>query len=90
MTPTQIKIAAAAAGLAIAWLFSRPRAPSGSVDLGIPTIDGIFGGGRLGNGVDYYSTPAPTPDNPAVDPTMRGLIDRSNRLIANDDAEEIL
>jgi len=90
MTPTQIKLAVYAGMAIVAWLCTR-RAQAkdvhGDVELGVPTIDGVYGGGRLG-GFDYYTErPSGEPStNPATNPEMRRLIDISNRAIAEEEA----
>lgn len=80
MTPTQIKLLIAGAVALAGWLFGDKRPPSGSVDLGVGTVDGVYGGD--------YTTPAPAadPNNPAVDPTMHALVNQSNQAIAAFDA----
>lgn len=80
MTATQAKLLWAGGMLAVAWFFREKKTPdaSGTVELGVPTVDGVYG-----NDV-YWSkrgTVAPPDDNPAEDPTMRDLIDQSNAAI---------
>lgn len=83
MTATQAKLVWAGVMLGIAWLFQEkrpaPNPATGDVELGVPTVDGIFDG-------IYYSphgtVAAPDDPDPATDSVMRGLIDESNAAIA--------
>jgi hypothetical protein len=83
MTPAQIKIAIwGGAALIALWLTSR-RSPIADVELGVGTVNGIYG-----NDTYYSDRPSGVPStNPATNPEMRRLIDLSNRLIAEDDDE---
>lgn len=85
MTPMQIKIAVYGGAALIAWwLTARAMKRSkGDVELGVGTVDGAYGG-------DYQTLPNKTAAkvdtaNPAIDPAMREVIDRSNRILAADD-----
>lgn len=92
MTALHIKMAVYG-GLALwaLWYVAKPRVPAGTVELGVPTVDGVYGNdiyysaGPGGPGVATVS-PANT-NNPATNPRMRELIDRSNAAIVADDAE---
>jgi hypothetical protein len=78
VTPLQAKVAIYGGLALLAWLFTERgrRAVVGDVDLGIGIVNGIAGGD--------YQTPRPNGSNPAVNPTMRDLIDESNAAIAAD------
>jgi hypothetical protein len=86
MTAVQAKLIGAGALAFAAWLFrDRPRRPiTASVDLGVGTVDGVFGGDYMTSAATPTTPVAPTPANPAQDPLMRALIDRSNAAIAAD------
>jgi hypothetical protein len=89
VTALQIKLAVYG-GLALfaLWFTTRPRQPTASVELGVGTVDGVYG-----NDIYYSAGPGgpgvntPGPANPAVNNEMRALIDRSNAAIAADDAD---
>jgi hypothetical protein len=82
LTPFHIKLITYGGAALVLWLL-RPkpqREVTGNVELGVGTIDGEYGR-------DYYFVnrpPAPTPDNPAVDPKMHELIEQSNLFIAQE------
>jgi hypothetical protein len=82
VTATQAKLLWAAGMFAAAY-FTRAKktpaapTPTANVELGVPTVDGVYDG-------VYWSKrgTVAAPDNPADDPTMRDLIDESNGVIA--------
>lgn len=87
MTALQWKVALYGGAALAAYLLTRRKDPTGDVELGVPTLNGIYGADT------YYSEhyvaggggpaqPAIPPVNPAVDPRMRELIDQSNAAIA--------
>lgn len=88
MTKIQLyKAGGAVAVIFLGWYFGRKRpapAPTGDVELGIPTVTGS-GSEQLG-GQGYYSPRpaelAPTSGALAEDPEMARLIEESNRAIA--------
>jgi hypothetical protein len=89
MTAAGAKLAAAGVLTLAAWLL-RDRGAAGDVELGVPTVNGVYGG--------YYLTPHvsdPTDTDGAVstgsladDPRMAALIAQSNAAIAADDAAQ--
>lgn len=102
MTPMQIKIAVYGGALLLAWLLRKRAAGSSasatdgapvgrvtktldinadvySPDFGTPYISGPGGPGG--------ATPSPANANPAIDPAMRALIDKSNAAISADNAD---
>jgi hypothetical protein len=91
MTALHWKIALyGGAAIAAWWLTSRRPPPTGSVELGVPTLNGIYGADTYYS--DHYVAggagapqPAIPPVNPAVNKEMRDLIDRSNAAIAAED-----
>ncbi len=92
MTALHWKIALYGGGALVAWLLTKhaaPKDPTGTVELGVPTLNGIYGADVYYS--DHYvaggggpAQPAIPPVNPAVDPRMRELIDQSNAAIAAD------
>jgi hypothetical protein len=89
VSATQAKLIAAGALALAAYLFRDRVAPDavGGVELGVPTVDGVYGG--------YYLTPhveaggdGTTRGALATDPTMAALIAQSNAAIAADDAAQ--
>lgn len=90
MTVAQAKLAAAAALALAAWLF-RDRiaaAAAGDVELGVPTVNGVYGGFYLTPHVDANADGSISRGELATDPTMAALIARSNAAIAADDAAQ--
>lgn len=96
MSATQAKLIAAGALALAAYLF-RDRMAGGDVELGVPTVDGVYGGYYLTPHVDANSdgsiSRGELPQNRfdqggATDPTMAALIAQSNAAIAADDAAQ--
>ncbi len=89
MTAAQWKFALyGGAALVAWWLTAKRKDPTGDVELGVPTVNGIYGADTYYS--DHYvaggggpAQPAIPPVNPAVDARMRYLIDQSNALIAD-------
>ena len=82
MTPMQIKVAAWGGLALLAWLCTkaaRARSVTGDVELGVGTVDGIYG-----NDIYYSPRPStlPAPTNPVME-----AIERSNAALARDRAE---
>lgn len=88
MTPTQAKLAVYGVAALLLWLL-RPRAPGAAVpaDPGRVVreieIDALVGSRTFGERLGEYGA------NPAVDQNMYDLIERSNRLIAEDDGTPV-
>jgi hypothetical protein len=80
MTPTQIKIAVYGGALLLAWWLAdraRPRVKK-ELEVEVNILNPNFG-------LTDAEIAAQQRANPAIDPKMRELIDRSNALIAADD-----
>jgi hypothetical protein len=82
MSPMHIKIAVYGGALLLAWWLTeraRAKAPTADVTLGVGTVDGEIGGD--------YQTPRQVTiagidtSNPGVNPDVREVIDRSNRIL---------
>ena len=89
MTPTQIKIALYAGAALLAWLFTRkaidavdPRV-SKTLDVDVNVNSPFFG--LTDEEIDNYKRSGGR--NPAIDPGMREVIDRSNAILDAEDAE---
>lgn len=88
MTAVQWKLVIYGGLAFVAWWFTKkPKDPTGTVELGVPTLNGIYGADTYYS--DHYvagpggsAAQAIPPVNPAVDPRMRALIDQSNAAIA--------
>ena len=90
MTAMQWKIFLYGGAALVAWWFTNRKTPTGTVELGVPTLNGIYGADTYYS--DHYvaggggpGQPAIPPVNPAVDARMRQLIDESNAAIAAND-----
>jgi hypothetical protein len=89
VSPTQIKLAIAGAMALIAWLLTTraTSTPAGRVsrelDVDANVLSPYFG---MTDEEIAAAKAAGVRPNPALDPTMRDLIDVSNVLIAADDA----
>ena len=85
MSPTQIKLTLAALGALLAWLLTKQAAPAGRVtktlDVDVNVNSPYFG---LTDDEIAAMKAAGARPNPAIDPTMRELIDRSDAIIAAD------
>jgi hypothetical protein len=90
MTLTQAKLLTAAGMLLAAWFFrDRPTIDAkGGVELGVPTVDGVYGGYYLTPHVDANADGSVSRGELATDPRMAELIARSNAAIAADDAAQ--
>ncbi len=80
MTPVQIKFATYGGVLLLLWLLRPKAAPTARVTKTIEVEADVYN-------PNFGLTDAEiaAQKNPAVDPVMRELIDRSNRLLAEDD-----
>lgn len=87
MTAAQAKLLAAGVLAVAAWLF-RDRIAAGDVELGVPTVDGVYGGYYLTPHVDANSDGSVSRGELATDPRMAALIAQSNAVIAADDAAQ--
>ncbi len=86
MSPTQIKLALAGLAALLAWLLTKKAAPAARVsktlDVDVNVNSEYFG---LTDEEIAAAKAAGARPNPALDPTMRELIDRSDRIIAADE-----
>lgn len=78
MTATQIKIAAYGGLALLAWWLTSRRSPKASVELGVGTVDGIYGN-------DTY-IPRPSIQVPEANPVTEA-IERSRRALEADRLE---
>lgn len=84
MSPTQIKLAAAGAVALLAWLLTTRAVGAPRVTKELIVGVNVLDPDTFGLTEEEI---AARNANPAVDPRMRELIDVSNTLIAQDDAE---
>lgn len=89
MSATQAKLWAAL-GIAVAAYLFRDRPPpaeaAGDVELGVPTVNGTYGGYYLTPHADTNADGSVSRGELATDPTMAALIAQSNAAIAADNA----
>jgi hypothetical protein len=87
VSATQAKLIAAGALALAAYLF-RDRIAAGNVELGVPTVDGVYGGYYLTPHVDANADGSVSRGELAADARMAALIAQSNAAIAADDAAQ--